>query len=179
MLLLMALPPARSAYRDGPPANMTGGFDDASCHQCHLDNPLNAPGGALSVAGVPPVYAAGLTYRITVRLERAGMRSGGFQVAARFASGAQRGRQAGGWRLLDDRVQLVRSADDRDVLFAEHTAPGSTLSGPGANVWILEWTAPDGATAPVAFSVAGNAADDDASPLGDYIYLETVQADPP
>ena len=179
MLLLIALPPALSAYRDGPPANMTGALGDTSCHQCHLDNPLNAPGGALSVAGVPPVYTAGRTYRMTVRLERDGMRSGGFQVAARFASGARSGRQAGAWRILDQRVQLVRSDGDRDLVFAEHTALGSTLSTPGANVWILEWTAPEGATAPVGFSVAGNAADDDASPLGDYIYLENVRAVPP
>ena len=177
---LLVLLPALAAYRDGPPTNMAGGFGDASCHQRHLDNPVNAPGGALSLAGVPPVYTEGRSYRMTVRLERDGMRSGGFQIVARFASGGRAGRQAGAWGILDERVQLVRSEGDRDLVFAEHTAPGSTSSTPGTNVWVLVWTAPGtDAAAPVVFSIAGNAADDDASPLGDYIYLETVRTDPP
>src|SRR5712691_2414588 len=85
--VLLALPLAMTAYKDGAPAHMNGGFDEPSCHSCHLDNPLNAPGGALKLAGVPPAYKPGQRYRLTLDLVRDGMERGGFQVSARFASG--------------------------------------------------------------------------------------------
>lgn len=173
------LPLVAAAYKDGPVANMTGGFGEPSCHECHLDNPLNAPGGGLSIGGVPAAYAPGQSYEVTVDLTREGMARGGFEIAARFASGDRKGQQAGGWRTLDERVQIVRSETDPTLLFAEHNAAGSSLRTPGHGTWTLEWTAPDDGRAPVEFSAAANAANDDASPLGDYIYVSAIESAPP
>src|SRR5215467_1650784 len=83
---------ALSAYKEGPFPNMAGGFGDESCHKCHFDNPLNEPGGTLTIAGVPPTYSAGRAYPVTVTLSRAGMRRGGFEVVARFGSGRLKGK---------------------------------------------------------------------------------------
>ena len=58
-MLLLAAPLSLTAFREGPLPNMTGGFGEPSCHQCHLDNPIDAPGGRVTIAGVPPVYAPG------------------------------------------------------------------------------------------------------------------------
>src|SRR5260370_39257599 len=84
-----------SAFKEGPYPNVTGGFGEQSCHLCHLDNRINAPGGAVTLDGIPPVFAPGLSYPITVTVKREGLRRGGVEIAARFASRQQKGRQAG------------------------------------------------------------------------------------
>src|SRR5882672_5606753 len=117
ILILLAaffitLPLALAAYKEGPFPNVTGGFGDKTCHSCHLDNPLNAPGGTLEVGGVPPAYTPGQTYPITITLSREGMKRGGFEIAARFAAGRQKAKQAGAWNLLDQRVQRLPSQID-------------------------------------------------------------------
>src|SRR5689334_312623 len=86
-------PIAALAFKEGPYPNVTGGFGEQSCHLCHLDNPINAPGGAVTLEGVPARYAAGESYDVTVAIAREGLRRGGFEIAARFASGRARGRQ--------------------------------------------------------------------------------------
>ena len=130
------------AFKEGPYPNVAGGFGDPSCHSCHLDNPLNAPGGTLTIGGVPASYAPGAWYTITVTLTRAGMKRGGFEIAARFASGPARGRQAGSWHPLDARMQLIHSQADPALEFVQHNLAGSRAPTRGANSWTLEWTAP-------------------------------------
>src|SRR5438309_11515191 len=90
-LFLLSLPLAALAFKEGPYPNVTGGFGEQSCHLCHLDNPVNAPGGAVTLEGVPAGYAAGQTYDITVTITRDGLRRGGFEIAARCAPGRRRG----------------------------------------------------------------------------------------
>jgi hypothetical protein len=175
-LVLVGLPVGLSAFRAGPYPNVAGGFGDATCHSCHLDNPINAPGGKLDVAGVPPTFTPGATYRITVMLTRQGLKRAGFEIAARFAAGKQNGKQAGSWRLIDDRVQVVPGAVDKELQFAQHTLAGSRAPRVGSNSWTIEWTAPAVADAAVQFDVAGNAANDDDSPLGDYVYVRSVRS---
>src|SRR3954451_15803885 len=99
LAIVILLPIAALAFKEGPYPNVTGGFGEQSCHLCHLDNPINAPGGAVSLDGVPATFVAGQTYPIRVTITREGMRRGGFEIAARFATGRQRGKQAGAWRL--------------------------------------------------------------------------------
>lgn len=157
---------------------MTSGFGEPSCEQCHLDNRLNDPGGTLVLTGVPERYVARQSYQITVNLSRAGMTRGGFEISARFASGDRRSRQAGLWRALDERVQIVQSETGPPVLFVQHNSAGSIVSKTGTTSWTMEWSAPEAGTDPVQFNVAGNASNDDASPLGDYVYIEEFRSTP-
>ena len=175
---LIGLAAQAGAFKEGPYPNVTGGFGEQSCHLCHLDNPLNAPGGSLTMAGVPPVFAPGATYPITVTIAREDMRRGGFEIGARFASGKQRGRQAGSWKLTDARTQLIPGAVDKALTFVQHNLAGSRAAAAGANTWIIEWTAPVSPSAPVQFNAAANASNNDDSPLGDYIYLKTARSVP-
>jgi hypothetical protein len=157
------------AFREGPLPNMTGGFGDQTCRMCHFDGPLNAPGGRL-VVSAPVSYVAGKTYPVSVTLTRKGIERGGFEISARFTGGTARGRQAGAWTVPPDgRVQSVKSQQDAALVFLQHTTAGSTTKTPGTIAWTLQWTAPTGG-GPVQFNVAANAANDDASPLGDHIY---------
>ncbi|HEV2986653.1 MAG TPA: choice-of-anchor V domain-containing protein [Vicinamibacterales bacterium] len=177
-LFLIGLPLAASAFKEGPYPNVTGGFGEQSCHLCHLDNPINAPGGSLTLEGIPPSFAAGQTYRITVTISRQGLRRGGFEIAARFASGKQKGKQAGAWKPLDTRVQLIPGAVDNVLTFVQHNLTGSRVPATGVNAWTIDWTAPQAPAAPVQFNVAANASNNDDSPLGDYIYLTMVRSTP-
>lgn len=97
------------------------------------------------------------------------MESGGFELSARFAGGTQAGRQAGKLAPLDKRIQMVASSDG-GLEYAQHTALDSRAIRIGENQWRVNWTAPDRADGPVIFHVAANAANHDASALGDFIY---------
>jgi hypothetical protein len=178
LIAALAIPLTAMGFKEGPYPNVTGGFGEQSCHLCHLDNPVNAPGGAVTLEGVPPAYAAGESYQVTVTISRDGLRRGGFEIAARFTSGRQRGKQAGAWKPLDSRVQLIPGAVDKVLTFVQHNLAGSRVPATGANRWTIEWTAPEPATAPVQFNVAANASNNDDSPLGDYIYLKAVRSTP-
>jgi hypothetical protein len=175
---VLAFPLAVSAFKEGPYPNVTGGFGEQTCHLCHLDNPINAPGGAVALDGVPPAFAPGQAYPITVTISRQGLRRGGFEVAARFAGGKQKGRQAGAWRLLDARAQLIPGAVDKALTFVQHNQIGSRAATPGANSWTMEWIAPAESAGAVQFNVAANASNNDDSPLGDYIYVKAVRSLP-
>jgi len=178
---LISLPLAASAFKEGPYPNVTGGFGERSCHLCHLDNPVNAPGGTLALTGVPQAYVPGEIYEITVSLARSGMRRGGFEIAARFAGGRQKGKQAGSWKVPDARLQLIPGAVDKSLTFVQHNLMGSRTATPGSNTWTVEWTAPSAAAGPlttVQFNVAANASNNDDSPLGDYIYLKMMRSTP-
>jgi hypothetical protein len=175
---LIVLPLGASAFKEGPYPNVTGGFGEQSCHLCHLDNKVNEPGGALTLAGVPATFAAGSTYPITVTLARDGMRRGGFEIAARFAAGKQKGRQAGTWAVRDGRAQLIPGAVDKALTFVQHNLTGSRVVQTGTNTWTIDWTAPSNASGPVQFNVAANASNNDDSPLGDYIYLKSARSMP-
>jgi hypothetical protein len=174
----LAVPLTMAAYKEGPLPNRTGGFGDMTCQQCHLDNPLNDAGGSLTVSGVPATYTPGQSYPVTVTLSRAEMQRGGFEIAARFATGTLEGQQAGRWRTLDERVQIIASRSDPTLLFAQHNVSGSVSPARGTNSWIVEWIAPDRPAAEVQFNAAGNATNDDASALGDFVYLNMLRSTP-
>ena len=127
-LILIGWPLVASAFKEGPYPNVTGGFGEQSCHLCHLDNPVNAPGGSVTLTGLPSSFAAGQTYPITVTISLDGLRRGGFEIAARFASGKQKGKQAGVWKPLDARVQLIPGAVDHVLTFVQHNLAGSRVT---------------------------------------------------
>lgn len=156
------------AFEAGPLPGFTGGFGEPTCLKCHFDNAPNDRAGSLRLSGLPRSYTPGESYVITILLSRPELRRGGFQLSARFASGAERGADAGQLRPADERTSLIASQDGR-IHYAQHAQAGSKPAAPGAIAWQVEWRAPAAAEA-VAFHVAANAANDDASPLGDFVY---------
>ena len=162
-------------YLEGPPPAHTGGFNGDTCRRCHFDNDLNDQAGSLSLAGVPDVFFPGRSYPVTITLARPEMARGGFQLAAQFADGERQGQQAGRFHALNDRVQLVNGDDA--VVYAQHTETGSVLVGHAETSWTVEWIPLDAIT-PVTFYAAANAANDDASEFGDFIYVAHVLTHP-
>ncbi len=164
---------ALPGYPDMPPLGHTGGFGEPTCTACHFEGEPNDPAGSLEITGVPAEYTPGATYTLTISLARPGLAVGGFQLAARFATGESAGRPAGTLSAVDARVGVSRD-DATGVSYAHHVAAGIVPEAPGSIRWQLEWTAPAEGGA-VVFHAAANAADDDQSPFGDWIYTTSVE----
>ena len=160
-------------YKDGPPPGHTGGFGEPTCRACHSDAGLNEPGGDLAISDAPAAFEPGRTYELEVVLRRAGMLRAGFQLAARVAEGAAAGAPAGVLTPSDGRTAVVWDTVSH-LGYIEHTTAGTAVVS-GAARWAVRWTAPAQARGAVAFHIAANAANDDDSPLGDFIYASAVR----
>ena len=160
-------------YPDSPPIGHTGGFGEPTCTVCHFESDPNDPAGKLELTGVPAEYTPGETYTLTITLTRPGLAVGGFQLAARFATGAAAGGPAGVLTAVDERVGVTHNTTT-GVGYAHHVAAGIVPERPGSIHWQVEWRAPEEGGA-VVFHVAANAADGDQSPFGDWIYTTSVE----
>lgn len=163
-----------AGYADGAPPGFSGGFGEESCHACHFHADPNVEPGRLTLAGVPDVFSPGERYPITVTLTRPGLTIGGFQLTTRFAEGgAQAGSLAAGPG-EDPRVAIERQAG---VQYANQRTPGTLPVAPDTARWTLTWTAP-ATPAIVRVHVSANAADQDGSAGGDYVYTADAEARP-
>ena len=145
----------------------TGGFDEPTCAECHFGAPLNGDDGDVALRA-PEAFAVGEAYRLEVRLRHPGMAAAGFQLAVRFAEGDRAGAQAGQLAPMDGRT-AVTTDTATGVAYGHQTLAGAVPLEPGATRWVMEWTAPD-TMAAVQVHVAANAANDDASEFGDFIF---------
>jgi hypothetical protein len=166
LLLLLSAAAARAPFPVAPPPATTGGFGEPTCQSCHDGNALDDTTGVLELRGIPEAgWEPGRRYRVTIALRRPGMRRGGFEAAARWAAGADSGRQAGRWATPDPRTA---GTPHHDVVFVHHTEAGTEPATDSAS-WTAEWTAPD-APGEVVFHVAAVAADGGGSSFDDYVY---------
>ena len=150
------------AYEDGAPPGHTGGFGEPDCSACHSGSETNAPAGELAVDGLPAEYAPGATYRLAILLQHPELASGGLQVAIR----TQDGEPAGKLLPRSARTAVVRQAG---LAYLQHTREGTRTGSDGGIRWEFDWRAPRAAE-PVVLNVAANAANDDFSSLGDFVY---------
>jgi len=169
VLALAGTAAAFPAHRttEAPPPGFSGGFGEQSCTACHVGNPTNAFGGRVLLTDLPDRYEPGAEYVVSVVLEAEETSVAGFQLTARFADGANRGRTAGRLDPVDARTGVTDSAG---VSYAHQSRVGSlaTPDGSGA-IWSLAWTAP-ASGGPVSLHVAANSGNADDSPLGDLVY---------
>jgi hypothetical protein len=175
---VLAAPPLVLAYREGPLPAMTGGFGEETCAKCHFDHALNDPGGSLKIDGVPERVEPGREYAITIAVTHAAAKRAGFELSARRADGPDAGTQAGTFRAADARTQIV-TAPGGTIQYIQHTKLGSDLARPNQGRWTFYWTAPPASSGGIIFHAAANAANDDESALGDFIYTASRLAHSP
>jgi hypothetical protein len=166
-------PRVHTPMRDQPPLAHTGGFGEPTCVACHFDAALNDSAGAVTIDGVPARYQPGTRYRLTISVRHPALKLAGFELAARFATGPDSAKQAGVLSATDDRA-AVTAGDVGGVQYAHHLRSGTTPLSPGLGRWTVEWVAPSAGSGPIVMHVAANAADDNDSPLGDYIFARSV-----
>ena len=158
------------AYLDRPPAAHTGGFGEPTCAVCHFDGALSPGGRSLAISGIPATYSARASYIFTLRLSDPDMTVGGFQLAARFASGEARGHQAGTLTATDGRSRVI-TEPDTGIQYAQHAIEEGAAGGGGEASWTMRWDAPPCSDALIVFHFVANGANGDASEFGDTIYF--------
>jgi len=174
------------AFVTGPDPAMNGVFGGQTCTVCHSSNPVNAPGGALSISGLPTGtgWTPGQTYPLTVTITRTGQRVFGFQLSAVSDAANQ---QAGALTPGNSRTKIicgggtparstvqVNCSTAGAIQYAEHVDARVVT-----NTYSVNWTAPSSASfGTVRFNLAGNAGNGDLTDLGDFIYTRVDRVDP-
>jgi hypothetical protein len=157
------------AFSTGPDPGVNGIFGP-TCSQsgCHVGNPVNS-GGSVMIDGLPSQWTPGQTYTLNITVSRASQRAFGFQLSAVADSSTQ---QAGALA-VGAGMKIVSGGG---IQFAEHSVP---RSGSGSATFAVNWTAPaDASTGTVRFNVAGNAANGNGFPDGDFIYTNSYKISP-
>ena len=147
-----------------PPMNMT--CNTASCHTEFITD--TGP-GAFSLSGVPTTWVPNQTYNLTVNLSQALQSKWGFEVTAKDSTDA-----FAGTLTVTDAVNTQLGT----LPYIKHTGTGThngvANASPG---WSFDWTAPsDISVGTISFYAAGNAANGNFSPLGDYIYTDFLES---
>jgi hypothetical protein len=170
-LFLLAAASLR-AYPKGAPPGVTGGFGEGTCNECHDSYALNAGRAAglgdLVITGFPTEYKPGETYPIKVEVtQQQDQGAWGFQLAAR---GKDTHTQAGMLKPVDSHTQILSL---QNIDYITHTAEGTF-----SNVFEFTWAAPSTPVGEIVVNAAANAANGDASPVGDYIYSTSLSMSP-
>ena len=157
-----------------PPDEKTGAPNEGTCADagCHAGNALNTSGGSLMLT-VPETYQPGEVYKIIVNLSRTGQSKWGFEMTALDADGARAGSFAA------DAGANTQLTETNSKQYIQHTTAGTAAGTNDAHSWGFEWTAPDADVGSITFYAAGNAADGNFAPTGDYIYTTQAESTPP
>lgn len=154
-----------------PPDEKTGAPNEGTCMDCHVGNDLDASGGSLMLT-IPETYEPNEVYTIIVNLSRTGQSKWGFEMTALDADGTR----AGSFTADTADTQLTETNSKQ---YIQHTTAGTAAGTNDAHSWEFEWSAPDADVGPITFYAAGNAANNDSGPTGDYIYTTQAEATPP
>ena len=175
-LLIMGLSAFLWAYSSGPPNGRAGEPPSrATCITggCHNSYDLNSGDGSFSIDNVPDFYAPGVTYNITVSLSDPGQSRWGFELTV-----LDENNQGAGTVVITDNTntQLTDNAGTNPD-YVKQTRTG-TFSGTrdGPVTWTFDWTAPSTDVGEVTFYATGNAANNNGSTSGDYVYTTTASS---
>src|SRR5262249_10089135 len=167
-----------TANSGGPPASRTGAPGELTCaiSGCHESFPLNSPGGVLSISGLPATYTPNQEITLTVTLNKAGSVVYGFEATAID----DQGKKAGDLSLTEPaRTQISTGVVNGNLRqYISHQFDGIQPNGTNQNSWTFKWKAPAQSVGQVTFYVAGNAANNSGTPLGDFIYTKSASIQP-
>jgi hypothetical protein len=163
------------SFSGAPPPMTTGGCRDPlkctirepNCTQCHNSYDLNSgrdKGGDFFLDGAPDEYVPGEVYSIGVVIQHPGQKRWGFELAVWDANG----RQVGMLEPDDDTESQIETVFGGLQYLEHRNTHNGEFDGP--IVWYFNWYAPETSVGPVYFYAAGNAANGDGFPSGDYIY---------
>jgi len=177
IILILFVTGVAYAKITGPDAGYTDAPGDiGNCTFCHdTYHQPNVGPGSVSIGGIPSVYNPGQQYMLMVTVQQSGRRRFGFQLTTIDQSGTRAGTLAP--LSSDTQVNSETGAGGRQYI--EHTKIGTAAPFTGSRNFSVRWTAPETDIGTVSFWVAGNAADDDGTNQGDYIYTKRASTDSP
>ncbi len=154
---------AEALFSGGPLDAKTGAPGEGLCTECHGSASGN---GLLEILGVSGPYTPAATYLITVRLQDPGQQRWGFELTAIDAAG----NGAGTFTITDPTNTQLSDTNSNVRDYVKHRSAGTFAGTPdGPVTWQFEWNAPTG-VGKVTFYAAGNAANNNNLPTGDFIY---------
>jgi len=113
----------------------------------------------LTLSGLPMAWTPGQPYTLTVMVAKPGQSRFGFQLSAVADATNQ---QAGTFERISGNVFVISNGG---IQYIEHS------NATNVNTFTVKWTAPASASfGTIRFNLAGNAANGDSSPNGDFIY---------
>lgn len=180
--LLAATPLVVFAFSGGPPPNRTGNPTDdngANCSACHRGNSVNDGRGRLTITASN--YTPGERQKIRVRLEHPDALRWGFELTARLESNPAAG--AGSF-LPNDEVRIICAPAgsnppcEGQPEFVTHVRASTSPGTSGGRTWEVEWNPPNTNVGPVVFFAAGNAANNNNTNAGDFIYTTSLTIQP-
>lgn len=157
----------------GPTPGNTNAPGEDNCTACHGDFPLNSGTGNVVITGLPANYRPGQTVRVTVTVNQptVGAVVWGFQSTAVDLLG----RTAGSFTLVTPGTQIKQGLIGPNLRdYVEHTQDG-LIGDFFTKSWQFDWHAPMAPRGNVSFHAAGNAANSDGGPSGDYIYTSAAK----
>jgi hypothetical protein len=175
VVLMLVASVVAYASASGPEPGYTGApADIGNCTHCHDTYEVaNVGPGSVRIDNAPNVYTPGQDYTLRVTVQQAGRSRFGFQLTA-LDKNANR---AGALAPLDGTTQVLGQTGFGGRQYIEHSVSGTLASAAGSKTWQVRWTAPDTDIGPVILYVAGNAANNDGTNQGDYIYTNRVASD--
>ena len=169
-ILIFSAPPSFT-NQDGAPVARTNAPGERTCNTsgCHAGNDLNSGSGNLTVAlrqngNTVSQYSPGETYTVRLTLTDQDMRVAGFQITSLDSSNDRAGAfQAG---------QKTELKIGQNRQYLTHSSTFTALNT-DTQTWKLTWEAPTSDKGAVTFYAAGNAANGNSSPTGDFIYASS------
>lgn len=149
---------------NGSPVTLENG--GALCTACHFTFEPNEGDGSVTIEA-PETFVPGETLTFTVTVDNTtppvGEPRQGFQVSVENDAAVE---HVGALVIVDaDNTQFASGEQE----YVTHTSGGSQQT-----TWTVGWTAPADAPETVTIYAAGNAANGNSSPTGDYIYTDAV-----
>ena len=159
-----------SASVFGPTPSHTSAPGETNCTACHGSFPVNSGTGNIRISGIPANYKPNQQIPVTVTLNQTDAVVYGFQLTAVDPQG----RKVGTFTLpaqSPTQLQIVEGiVNNQPRDYVQHNSNGTIPTQFDTKSWTFTFTAPAQRVGKIGFYAAGNAANSDGGPDGDYIY---------
>lgn len=163
------------ASAQGPSASHTNAPGEANCTSCHVGSKVNSGGGDVQIGGIPHDYVPGRQYNVTVTTNHSNATIYGFQMTSIDWLGRGVGTFTPAAGQSPVQTQVVEGIVLGNIRrYVEHTVDGTVPTMFNTKTWNFTWTAPATRVGKISFFAAGNGANSDGGPGGDYIYTNST-----
>jgi hypothetical protein len=162
------------AFSNGPQDGKTGAPGENNCTQCHSSFPLDSGAGGWWEWNFGELleYDAGETYNLTFEIFDPQAMRWGFEITFIDAAGDQ----AGILSSVDGNTQVSSSVQGGHLRqYGKQTSAGTASGTADGTTWDMTWVAPASGAGAVTLYGMANAANNNGSSSGDYIYSMMVE----
>lgn len=156
-------------------AGYTNSPGEGNCTSCHSGT-LNSGPGSVAITSSPTLangYTRGATYNVTVTVTNNTAPNNnlfGFALEALLPTGEN----AGTLTITDSNLTQIKTATVNSISRNNVVHTGNNNVGPDSQVFSFDWTAPATGENTITFYAVGNAANNNGSNSGDYIYSTSL-----